>query len=346
MRWNVVAPALVLCSAGLVSCTFETQPPTDDPSRRQTVTLHRLQDGDLEFCDANGVCSSVPNPNGCAVLELKIDPQTGAACETCFDANGQVASASCEETSIGCAIVTLPEPDCVVCAYVNGAVIFSSCVVEEPRQCERYTQAQDCDSDADCGFGGGCNDEVCWDGALACINGVCGGTYDCERCFGPDGSIVSDTCAPNCSNVDCARPECGPNERYIQYPGECCGSCVPVSECDDVVCAEVMPVMECPDGHILERDPANCCGYICTPADCSAVMCPAVMIECPEGTHLDYSYPSCCGTCVADEVSCYSSADCGADQTCTTEAGECRPSPGCDANMACPTVCTGVCVSL
>jgi len=122
--------------------------------------MNRLENGDLEFCqdenrDGTEECQSLPYEGECAVIEVDIDTGSGQTCERCILADGTVVDQGCNGVSIGCVLVTLPEPDCVVCAYVNGAIIFSSCIADQPV----------CTSDREC---------LNPDGTLGhCVDGQC-----------------------------------------------------------------------------------------------------------------------------------------------------------------------------
>src|SRR5688572_32012854 len=118
----------ILCTAAIAACNYDGQIVDPQPGEEVTLSLVRGQDGTLRFCEVDSDCvDGLPNPNDCAVLEIKIDTTTGETCERCLNASADVIVESCSGSSVACAIITIPEPDCVVCAYVNGAVIFSSC---------------------------------------------------------------------------------------------------------------------------------------------------------------------------------------------------------------------------
>jgi hypothetical protein len=297
--------ALALCTLGAVAC--DDGSPDNPSGPTHTITLNAGDDGQFEYCDDNGTCQNLPNPNECARLVIDIDTASGASCETCYDANGSVVSRSCDDTSVVCDVVTIPEPDCVVCAYVNGAIIYSTCVAEEPIECV-----------------------------------VRESFPPCEVCYGADGNIVSDTCQQDCRAVLCAYPQCEEGYEAVTQPGECCPVCLPVGRCENVACPFWEGVPDCPPGYAAVRDPSDCCGFVCEPAECDpSLACPAVVIECPEGQELDFSPPNCCGACVPVTEYCYSDADCGSGEICSVSAGDCQ-SP-CAPNEVCTDVCVGVC---
>ena len=128
-----------LCTGGVVACGTSDAPPKIDRSG-VTLQLNRLENGDLQYCEENGECLELPYDGDCATMEITIDTATGQTCERCVLADGTVAKETCNGTSVACAVVTIPDPDCVVCAYVDGAIIYSSCIADEPQ----------CYSDADC----------------------------------------------------------------------------------------------------------------------------------------------------------------------------------------------------
>lgn len=313
---------LACCCLALAACDVnETDPGNDDNNPTTTLNLESNGQGGFDFCDADGDCQTLPNPGGCAKLVITIDNVNGDTCEECVNAAGEVISSSCEETSVACAVVTIPDPDCVVCAYVNGAIVFSSCVAEQPDECVVLERDPPC--------------KVCYDAR---------------------GNETLNTCGDDCRNVMCPIVDCAPGFVYQQRPGECCGSCYPIDDCSNRECASPTAVPECPEGFVLRQDPTNCCAFRCEPASCDAVMCPAIAQICPDGYELDFSYPHCCGTCVPVDNSqyCYSDQDCDGQQICTTSLGEClNPCyfngdasnggvPG-SAPDACPDVCMGVC---
>ncbi len=99
----------------------------------------------------------------CAVIQIEIDTSTGTTCERCILDDGTVSEESCEDTSIACVLVTIPDPDCVVCAYVNGAVLFASCIVGDVSECTNDWVCIDVQ-----GFPGSCIDGECVYNDLHC----------------------------------------------------------------------------------------------------------------------------------------------------------------------------------
>jgi len=310
-------------------------PPLYDPIE---LRLEQNDDGDLEYCDEDGRCSVYPNPDDCAILLAEIDPYTGETCETCTDDDGIVIAESCEGTSIACTVVTAPEPDCVVCAHVGGAVIFSDCVPAEPDNCVYYDDGvpvgpddwtQACVMDADCPLG------------MVCDGGLC--LPNCRICYDDNGRPVLTDCHTDCGNVGCPTIACEPGFVELIGPGECCPRCVPIESCEEIVCPMDFDLPECPPGSMLVRDPADCCHYYCELQECPPW--PPELPTCPPGFVMDFEFPNC-GRCVPGGPPvqlCVSSHDCGPEEFCTVEAGECLPPPGCTPGDECLDVCYGAC---
>lgn len=327
-----------LCMAGTWACTTAADPTS--PGNTETLALERDENGNLRYCDADDPsdCVTVSNPNDCATLQIEIDTATGATCERCIGSNGEVTYERCEDTAIACTLVTAPEPDCVVCAHVDGPVLYSTCIPDSPEHCEYYPVF---DED--------------------------GGVRECERCYDRRGNIISDTCGPDCSNVSCPAIACAPGYRPVVPPGECCPICVPEDRCENSSAgAEVCPdvgIPECPQGWEPVRDPTDCCSYYCAPRDCSAIQCPAIVEECPPGFHWETEYPNCCGICVPDDEPerCQSDAECGPERYCSEPvvcesrcdgatdpgsdggAGSSDPSNADDPGVPCEHECYGLC---
>ena len=317
MKISTRITVLSACMGGLLACDG-----TGEPPRTTVLTLEQNLDGGLDNCDPAGNCSSLSNPEQCARLEVSADTQSGGVCERCLAADGTVIREGCEETDVACTVITIPEPDCIVCAHRDGPVVLSTCEPEPPIRCEPRPLL---------------GDPVDNSGPVA----------DCEVCYDDTGSIISDRCGEDCSDVACPQILCDPGFRLVYGPGDCCGSCVPVDNCHEQPCPTFDGVTDCPRGTQLVRDPTDCCGYRCEPIDCSFVDCLHIPIDCAPGYHLDFSYPNCCGVCVPDDppVDCVSDADCPQGSSCTVSDGDCRPAPGCDptVGVACPAVCYGVC---
>ncbi len=325
-----------------------TDPGTEIDPTDQTTTLmlEGNSDGDLSYCDADGECYILPNPDDCSVLTVEVDLTTGETCEVCTDSAGSDGAETCTDTQIACVLVTAPEPDCVVCAHVGGAVIHSTCVVEEPTDCEVF------------------GDPV-------------GGT--CQICYNAAGDVILDEC-PDCSHIACPDVECPLGFVGITEPGECCEICLPEPDCNEVPCPDDDYLFaDCPEGTMLVRDPSDCCSYVCEPTECpdvtgswdgipcdAGIECPngecspdgfclgSEPTDCPPGYEPDFSFPNC-GACVQvnDDRWCESDADCGADEFCALDdcyfTEDCGCYDECDATGECYTwcsdcACSGVCL--
>ncbi len=309
------------------------------------LAMHRIQlaqdlDGNLDCVAPEELtCADLPYDGDCLVIELEIDPTSARACQTCRLADGSTLEQGCDQSVVSCVLVTLPEPDCVVCAYQDGAVIFSTCVASRGSQCASYATA---------------------------------GGRDCERCFDPLGRIVYDSCLPDCGTVICPPLACPPGLAPVRRPNECCARCEAAVDCSGVVCAQDFAVPACPPGTILSRDPGDCCGYLCQPSECTPfagaemqdplpASC-ATHLDCPEGALCtdgvcgagdsslcpagyvwrdDFPY---CGQCVAGAggSSCLSDFDCAYGQYCAYDAATCGAVPEPGSNGA-PLACTGTC---
>ncbi|MEM6731205.1 MAG: hypothetical protein AAF658_06595, partial [Myxococcota bacterium] len=317
---------ILMWFAGAAACSTSSEP-VDASGNSETLSLDRDANGNLRYCKADDPtnCVTVSNPSNCATLEITVNTRTGETCERCLSSAGAVTYERCQGTSIACALVTAPEPDCVVCAHIDGPVIYSTCIPSEPEHCEYYPVA----------------------GAT--------GLRECEVCYGHDGSVASDTCGPDCSNVACAQVACADGYTALTPPDQCCPICVPIDVCtfnengESRVCPDV-DFPECPPGFNLERDPFDCCSFQCIPTTCDAVACPAVFEECPPGFEWDYSYPNCCGICVpaGEPNRCQSNADCEPNQKCTepTVCEQSCNSAGADPDMSppdLPTTCEVEC---
>ncbi|MEO1171784.1 MAG: hypothetical protein AAFX94_06990 [Myxococcota bacterium] len=286
----------------LVACAGCTYTGASSEGETETLSLRAGADGRLSYCPGGVDCVALSNPDACETLEVEIDTATGSTCERCLEADGVVRSERCEQTAVACTLVTAPEPDCVVCAHVDGPVIYSSCEPAPPSRCEYFPVI---------------------------------GNGECKRCYNAAGDLTADTCAPDCSRIACAAVDCAEGFVAETPPGQCCPVCLPVTACDDVACPEIaLPV--CDDGSIPVRDPNDCCGYLCEPTDCRFVACPAVEISCPPGTRFDDSFPNCCGTCVPYEIRlCQDNGDCEAGEVCSDEWVYGETIPGCPAPPVC-----------
>ena len=351
---------VALCTSGLVACAEGTNP----EGEKTIIKLTTNQDGKLvhqdpDQCPADAPCPELENPENCRFLTLSVDNLSGEACERCEDEAGNIIFDRCEQTEIDCTVVTAPEPDCVVCAVIGGAVVHSTCIPEDRVTCEYYTFAPDRDASSEDGLPPGGSDAAPID------------EEGCQICTDPAGNVVSDTCGNTCLDIACPQILCQEGFRPYRYPGECCDVCVPVDNCDNVMCPQ--PIAACPDGTRPVRDPSDCCNYHCEPIACDNVLCFAE-VQCPPGYHVSKVFPDCCGTCVPDPTDyCFSSEECPTDTICTVDEGQCLPLPGCALSgtptdpatgqdpatgetsstagdpstapdgIVCPDVCVGVC---
>ena len=292
----------------LAGCNSIEPPTTPSPV---VLELSQGEDGELQLCDENGECESHPNPNDCAVLLIEINTVTGESCERCLNEEGRVTLQRCGETSVACAVVTLPDPDCVVCAYVDGDVVYSSCIPEEPGYCVTEVDP----------------------------NGT-----ECERCYDGAGALVSVECHNDCRTQDCPQILCAMGYHPEVPPGACCETCVPDEPSDvctstqdcqgDQICTvelgECNPPPGCgPDESCL----AVCYGVCQSEPSCDEVFCFAPPPECGPGTHLEMDYPNCCGVCVPDNQRC---EEPDPSLTCRTT--------GCDDGFRCEELPLTVCV--
>ncbi len=342
--------AIALCLGSLlIACDEEPTPPGTTEGTRELV-LNAGEIGNLLFCEGDR-CQSLPNPDGCASLVITIDTDSGESCARCLAEDGTQLNERCDGTSFACTLVTAPEPDCVVCAYTSGSVLFSTCTTDAPLECVSYAMStgDPMDGNFECR-----EDTDCLTGAF-CLDGLCQADPDigeCQVCFGPNGNVILNECGVDCSNVGCPDVQCGPGFERVVYPGECCPRCVPQVNCSTEVCPIAAPLPACPPGTALIRDPQDCCGYLCAPLDCSFVDCAfapgndpteSTGARCPAGTELSFEFPNCCGACVPtdEDPLCASDADCGPEAFCTNSLGECYES--CDDAGNCIDFCFGLC---
>jgi hypothetical protein len=274
--------ALAACGGGRVG--GDPNAPGPDPSStgaKQTVALAENSDGTLNYCDPSGACAKLPNPGQCTTLTITIDTTTGAACQVCTAADGSAGPENCKDPAVACDIVTIPDPNCVVCAYVNGTVIFSTC---EPQQPTCYTVNADGTTSTTGGAGSNASAVLVNSDPIPTNSGdpvaigsdpipTGGIPPGCTVCVDAQGNVVSKDCPPVC-NVACAPVTCADGYQYITKPGECCGTCEPIDNCTLAACLTLPP--DCPDGQVAKRDPTSCCAYYCEPTTCdnSQLMCP------------------------------------------------------------------------
>ncbi len=333
MRLMYLTP--LICTVAFVACSSNDE---STPGDVTTLELRATEDGSFRYCDAKGDCTSLPNPAGCAKLTVTVENATGKTCQVCTTSDGTVGPENCETPAVACDVVTIPDPDCVVCAYVNGTVIFSSCQPSDPI-C--YTTNGDGSVSSSGSAGAGTPADG---GALAAApptdaeGRVIDPAIGCTICVDTAGRRVSQDCPPICTGVMCPAITCAPGYAYVTAPGECCGHCEPVPDCERIACTMMIP--ECPDGQVLVKDPSTCCGWFCEPRECDATLaCPAIaIVDCAPGYVVSYEAPYCCGACVP-EGGCHSDADCAPEEYCalpmcpcleTTDGGACLRAPGCE----------------
>jgi hypothetical protein len=252
-----------LCTIGFVACdgngsTNDTSPDT------QTIALRRDGSGELAYCtndtsaeESAQTCQTLPNPKGCETLIITVDTRTGQTCEVCAGADGQPISEGCggRDAVVECEVIAIPDPDCVVCAYVNGTVIFSSCQPQET--CANVA----CPAIA----------RICPDGQIA--------EPDPNNCCG-------EICKPNnCEQIACAAMACAPGYRQTPpRPGACCGECVPDvcysdSDCTDFTHCSVSDgaCLPCnaPEGAACDA----ACRGTCVP---NRWFCPDILVAGPD----------------------------------------------------------------
>ena len=162
----------------------------------------------------------------------------------------------------------------------------------------------------------------------------------CTVCTDATGKRISQDCPPSCLDVLCPAIDCAPGYRLVNGPGDCCGHCEPVVDCEDIACAAMVPY--CPDGQWLVKDPTQCCGWYCEPHGCNDVIaCPDIaLMECAPGYVMSFAPPHCCGACVP--AGCDSDADCAESEYCATPACPCVQdgvNRACYADPSCHATC-------
>jgi len=329
-----------LCMTGLVACGSGPDTAEGDV----TLSLQRLQDGNLEYCDADGECYTLPYDGDCAVIEIEINTATGTSCERCIMPDGSVIDNGCSDVTVGCTVVTIPDPDCVVCAYYNGAVIFSTCIAEEPQ----------CTSDDDCRSSDDARPGYCLDGQCVYEPG-CTGNGDCPPGFvcemWNDTANQLGTCVPRpmgcegdadcpsgmqclliCTDNDC------PDGSTDCPPPYCEGVCVEDRpSCDDISCRQ---------GEHCEMRDTPCFAEPCSPVpvcvpdaidcDTSHALCLMMQPMCAPGLVISV-IGSCYGPCVEPGLCAPMRCDhenwCPAGFVC--EAVDCTPGMDCIGGGMC-----------
>ena len=169
----------------------------EDDFEKVSFSLDSDENGNLRNCEDED-CETHLNPANCAVLEITFDSSTEETCEKCLDTNSQIIYERCDNNSVICDLITTPEPDCIVCSYIDGNIIYSNCTA-------------DVAEDTNIEFSNSCNsNEDCIPG-MQCLNGQCEFIVQVEICDGIDndldGEIDEEVCNEgviNCtSNLDC-----------------------------------------------------------------------------------------------------------------------------------------------
>jgi hypothetical protein len=294
------------CIVGLVACDGSGKDPGNTFDPTATFNLSSNEDGDL--CTNEGEC--FPNPCVCADAVIEVDGSTGETRETCLAADGTAVD-SCDGLT-ACVTVTIPDPDCVVCAWVGGRVFYSSCVPNDEIFCEiidRWGTGQAVGDAAvpgaegapafedPCAAGGtfpsddGCNYCECLaDGTVVCTERACTGCIPGETIPSPDGCNVC-TCADDGSLL-CTEMACGGTCRVCY---DSLGNVV-LDECGGDCSMVMCPAVLCGPGFELARLPNDCCDTCVPIDDCSQVACPDIaLIGCPEGYVAVRIPGDCCG---------------------------------------------------
>ena len=101
MLKRLAVPGLgLLCCLGLAACNGDTV----DPGNQQTLRLDRLASGDLEYCNSDGECQTLPYGGECVALEIDIDLETGETCQRCILADGSAVDQGCGSTAVACVL--------------------------------------------------------------------------------------------------------------------------------------------------------------------------------------------------------------------------------------------------
>jgi hypothetical protein len=267
----------ILTTGLLAACTG-----ADDGGKRgdpdgstSLLRLSRSDDGTLEYCDPEGECSTLPYGGDCEIIEIRIDTSSGSTCERCILADGTTEDHGCDNAVVACTVVTVPEPDCVVCAYVSGAVIYSSCEPSEPV----------CLSDADCGA-----DARCEAGLCVPRSGQCFSDAEC-----PSGFVCELDCLYDCAEEGCGAPA-------QMDPSWCEGWCTPAPY-DPCAAVECAPGYRCEEVCYAEAAEPQSSDALVAPA-CEAT-CVASACESNADCELGEVCETICADCAPTDGDCW-----------------------------------------
>ena len=87
-RTRPFSPPWLLALAGILACDSSPQGDRDTGDRDVVVALTVDAEGLLQYCDADGVCQTAPNPDACAELIIETNIKDGNSCLTCRGADG------------------------------------------------------------------------------------------------------------------------------------------------------------------------------------------------------------------------------------------------------------------
>jgi len=347
---------LGVCTLGLCACGLDAAPPEQNPQdKKTTLKLTRLEDGNLEYCNAAGECKTLPYDGACAVIEVDINEATGNTCERCITAEGEAIDQGCKDTSIGCVLVTLPDPDCVVCAYVEGEVIFSTCeVTDTDPVCRTDADCQDNDGqsgfcvEGQCHYQPGCGDDGDCPPGFMCVYAASGDWGDYGSCVPRQVGCWDDGDCP--SDMYC-ESFCGDAVREVECATD--ADCFDGSRCYDGLCGGGgdSPMPAC-DGICMPRFEDPCQNFRCDQGAHCEVICwdvaaaDDIEARCDEGEDCGGCQP----VCVSDPEICYGDEDCEPGFTCEMLCYEGEPVDCTDgagrfaADCMAPYPCEGVCV--
>ncbi|MBI5508742.1 MAG: hypothetical protein HY903_08305 [Deltaproteobacteria bacterium] len=326
-----------LCTVGLLACS---QGSGDNLGNTKTLTFNRLANGDLQYCNDQGECQTLPYTGSCETVEVDVDMRTGTTCQRCILPDGTTEDQGCGTTAVGCVVVTLPDPDCVVCAYIDGAIIFSSCVTTEP----------ECQSDDDCVSSSANGAGRCVDGRCIIESGCtddtgCPAGFVCEQRMCPMMACAEDGFCPPCVGECVPMPtECRSDSdcpRGMACQLFCTGACPMDAECPPVECSgvceptatECTSDQDCPEGFVCQLyDYVNSGGSSAGSDPNGASSDPSFAPPYPGG-----------GSCVAAQNGCLSDRDCPYGTVCEMN---CLPTCEPMGNMPCADIalCQGICV--